>query len=676
MLTFLKVNNFSRLYLTQALLIFNVYLSYCQDFITQWSFPSAATQIRFNALTTGAVNYTWSASPSGNSGNGSFTKTTAGAVTLSGLNIPVGNIVTLNFAPTNLRRFYINNGIDKLQLTDVLQWGIVPWTSMYAMFSGCSNLNITANDNPNLTNVSDMSLMFFNASSFNQDIGDWDISNIIDLGGMFYGSSSFNQNIGGWNTTNVINMEAMFYGATSFNQNIGGWNTTNVSNMNYLFAGANSFNQEIGSWNTTNVIKMEAMFYGATSFNQNIGSWNTSNVEVMFDMFLDATSFNKSINGWNTIKVNNMSGMFAGASSFNQDIGNWNTSNVFDMSYMFNEATSFNQDIGNWNTSNVELMSGMFANATSFNQNIGNWNTSNVFDMNSMFANATDFNQFIGDWDLSNLTFMPWMFNNASSFNQNLGSWTFNQGVNIFECLSNSGMNCDNYSATLIGWQINNPTLTGIFLGADGLQYGTSAVAARNTLINTQGWTITGDSPSGFACDALLPVELLTFKLQQFDENVLLIWQTTNELNNDYFDIQESTDGIHFVTIGRVKENQVKSEMNYYEFLHKGVKKGTHYYRLKQIDLDGHFSYSKIIFVQLGKLSNETIELFPNPTTGRLNIANCNGAIYNIKNIMGKTIESGSIENGEIFIDNLSEGIYLISINANNKTFTEKIVKI
>jgi hypothetical protein len=92
------------------------------------------------------------------------------------------------------------------------------------------------------------------------------------------------------------------------------------------------------------------------------------------------------------------------------------------------------------------------------------------------------------------------MFSAATSFNQDIGAWTLNAGVNMTSMLNSSGMDCNNYSATLIGWQANNPTVTGRTLGASGRQYGTNAVAARTGLVTTQGWTISGDSPSGSDC--------------------------------------------------------------------------------------------------------------------------------------------------------------------------------
>jgi hypothetical protein len=80
----------------------------------------------------------------------------------------------------------------------------------------------------------------------------------------------------------------------------------------------------------------------------------------------------------------------------------------------------------------------------------------------------------------------------------------------MFEMLEGSSMDCDHYSATLVGWQKNNPSVTDVTLGANGLQYGTSAEAARDALINDQGWTIEGDVASDMPCDALVSADNAT----------------------------------------------------------------------------------------------------------------------------------------------------------------------
>ena len=68
--------------------------------------------------------------------------------------------------------------------------------------------------------VTDMGSMFYNARNFNQDLSAWDVSAVIDMGWMFDGAQSFNQNLSAWDVSAVTNMYGMFNGAQSFNQNL------------------------------------------------------------------------------------------------------------------------------------------------------------------------------------------------------------------------------------------------------------------------------------------------------------------------------------------------------------------------------------------------------------------------------------------------------------------------
>jgi surface protein len=210
-------------------------------------------------------------------------------------------------------RIAFDNEGDKGKLTDIKQFGDVAWSSFRDAFFGCENMLVTATDIPNLSNVTDMSDMFRDATAFNQDIGSWDVSSVTDMSYMFRGATAFNQNIGSWDTSNVTDMSSMFFNAVSFNQNIGSWDTSNVTDMVAMFRDASVFDENISGWNTSNVIVMSGMFNGATAFNQNIGSWNTSNVIIMRFMFNDATSFNQDIGSWDVSNVTDMDSMFFNA---------------------------------------------------------------------------------------------------------------------------------------------------------------------------------------------------------------------------------------------------------------------------------------------------------------------------------------------------------------------------
>ncbi len=483
--------------------------SYSQNFITRWDLSilgsTGNNSISFRTTNAGGViSYTWQEVGGGGvSGSGTFLAGTNQLRTIIGL--PANATIRLQIQPTNLQRFFINIGPDRRRLIDVEQWGTATWTSMESAFRGCNNLNITATDVPNLSGVNSMSSMFNDCSSLNgpSNIGSWNTSAVTDMDWAFSHASAFNQDIGGWNTSAVTNLDSMFRLASAFNQDIGSWNTSAVTDMNSMFRLASAFNQDIGGWSTSAVTDMNWMFGGASAFNQNIGAWNTSAVTDMSTMFNLASAFNHDIGGWNTSAVTNMLWMFSDASAFNQDIGSWNTSAVTNMHGMFYGASAFNQDIGSWNTSAVTNMHAMFLGASAFNQDIGSWNTSAVTNMVSMFLGASAFNQDIGGWNTSAVTNMFWMFRLASAFNQDIGSWILNSSVNMENLLDNSGMDCNNYSATLIGWAANNATVTGRLLGAAGREYGTNAVAARNFLTTNNGWTILGDAATSTTCGVL-----------------------------------------------------------------------------------------------------------------------------------------------------------------------------
>lgn len=184
---------------------------------------------------------------------------------------------------------------------------------------------------------------------------------------------------------------------------------------------------------------------------------------------------NSSFNNWNVTNVINYFRMFSDCPKFNQPLENWNMTNALNLSYMFLRAAAFNQSLNNWNTSNFTNTLGMFDSATSFNQPLDKWNMAKNANMNRMFQYATKFNQNLGMWDLSSIG-------------------TYVTGVTMENMLDNSGMDCQNYDATLIGWADNPVTPNGAKLGALNRVYSyVNAVTAHNKLTVTKYWTIVGD---------------------------------------------------------------------------------------------------------------------------------------------------------------------------------------
>jgi surface protein len=185
-------------------------------------------------------------------------------------------------------RIYFNNSGDKNKITEIVQWGTNPWTSMERAFAGCSNLNITnlAVGVPDLSSVTSIRRMFYQASSFNADIGNWDVSNVKKMDFMFFSAKVFNQDISSWNTGSAINMSGMFSYALAFNQDISGWNTSGVTNMSRMFSQAIIFDQNLGTWDLSKMTSMQDMFLDA--------ELSTSNYDATLIGWADDTSGNLS----------------------------------------------------------------------------------------------------------------------------------------------------------------------------------------------------------------------------------------------------------------------------------------------------------------------------------------------------------------------------------------------
>ena len=183
------------------------------SFITTWSVPAgndAARTITFPGSGTYDINW-GDSTPTETSVTGTQTHAYAAA---GDYDISVANTIT---------RFNLNNGADKEKLTDIKQWGRAQWSSMERAFQGAANMQMSATDLPDLSEVRSIGSMFANATVFNGNIGRWNVSAVTDMTGMFFGASAFNRDISGWNVSAATDMGAMFANATAFSQNLGRW---------------------------------------------------------------------------------------------------------------------------------------------------------------------------------------------------------------------------------------------------------------------------------------------------------------------------------------------------------------------------------------------------------------------------------------------------------------------
>jgi len=139
------------------------------------------------------------------------------------------------------------------KIISVESWGDMKWESMKYAFAFCTNLISFPDSKPNLKYLTDMSYMFYGATYFTQDIGDWNVSNVTNMSYMFYDATYFTQDIGDWNVSNVTDMSYMFHGAIYFNQDISDWDVSNVTDMSHMFQNTIAYNQNLSDWSTDKV---------------------------------------------------------------------------------------------------------------------------------------------------------------------------------------------------------------------------------------------------------------------------------------------------------------------------------------------------------------------------------------------------------------------------------------
>ncbi len=189
----------------------------------------------------------------------------------------------------------------------------------------------------------------------------------------------------------------------------------------------------------------------------------------------------------------------------------------------------------------------------------------------------------------------------------------------------------------------------------------------------------------------MVPVTWLSFTAQTADKKVHLHWTTATEINNSHFEVERSTDGRNFEQVGEVTGAGNSFTPLNYKFT-DDAPFGTNsilYYRLKQVDFNGEYEYSKTIAVGNSQQSNGvTIEAInPNPFTEQLNLTLNNvsegNVIIEVYDLTGRkhytqtTLSGGQ---GTLSIDlsslaNLAKGVYIVNMRNGNDTIRQKLVK-
>ena len=222
----------------------------------------------------------------------------------------------------------------------------------------------------------------------------------------------------------------------------------------------------------------------------------------------------------------------------------------------------------------------------------------------------------------------------------------------------------------------SSENMLGLFKGHDNsVTSWTDCGAALNTTNKTL--TTTGQSTEYIlgVTSGTLPVSLINFAAYKQNATVKLSWQSQNEISFSRYDVEKSKDGISFTSIGTV--NALHGSLtNTYSLIDNAPAHGYNFYRLKQINADGQFTYSKIIKVDFSKQLLVTIT--PNPARDYINV-NTSDLIKEIRllGLDGKLINKWTNISGitTLNISNLVAGVYIVKMITANEVQSQKIIK-
>jgi hypothetical protein len=178
----------------------------------------------------------------------------------------------------------------------------------------------------------------------------------------------------------------------------------------------------------------------------------------------------------------------------------------------------------------------------------------------------------------------------------------------------------------------------------------------------------------------ILPVKMTSFTAAAKANTVVLNWETATEINNRGFGVERSNDGRTWSEFTFVNATAANGSGSSYTSVDFAPKKGMNYYRLRQMDLDGKFSFSQVRQVNF-EGSAQAVSIYPNPARGTVNVLvdpTSKIANYTITNTTGRSLQSGILLGegnvNKLNIQGLPSGVYILQVRDEKSVSTTKIV--
>lgn len=213
-----------------------------------------------------------------------------------------------------------------------------------------------------------------------------------------------------------------------------------------------------------------------------------------------------------------------------------------------------------------------------------------------------------------------------------------------------------------------------------------TAAQVRAAITNSANWGANSVAPPNFTlpsgCAYLglvgLPLNLLNFNGNNNGNDITLAWQTTNEYNHQYFELEKSADGRSFSTLTRAAAQGGFSYLPFdYRFRDAAPLRGANFYRLKMVSTTGAVKYSDIIKVIFGN-SGKALLVSPNPALNEITVSTSsnNYNLLTIASMSGRIVlqEKLVTNNQKVDISRLSPGQYTITVTGGGEKIVERLV--
>ncbi|NVO04269.1 MAG: T9SS type A sorting domain-containing protein [Bacteroidetes bacterium] len=509
----------------------------------------------------------------------------------------------------------------------------------------------------------------------------------------------------------------------------GGGNTTY---SNIYTSAVNNWKKEqiLVSNNTTLTLNSDLMLWGlsagSTSLTIDAGSTLIAGSNLIKNG--DATVPVWTVNG--TLKTANINGFSGTASSTCSSTGNPNIilGNASNIEYngTLNQVLTPRTDYADLtlnNNAGLTLANNLIINRTGiFNDgivsytgtgliNFGSNASSNEGNSNSFIngivskSGTSAFTFPIGEISGGNIVWAPISIEASTANSDITAKYNFSAPINNSNSLFMCDVNVLNYVSGVEHWDITstNSTPAITLFWKNGSRSNITSVSDllvanwNGTCWESKGATgQTGTTTSGSITSNLpfasfnivtfgssanpLPISLISFSAHCQGNNINLHWSTASETNNDFFTVERSKDGKTFEVVNTVKGAGNSNTVINYSYVNKNSVSSINYYRLKQTDFDGKFSYSEIRSVKCSE-NNTTVSYFPNPFSSEININIKNfvseNAVIEIIDIMGKVILSQKIENNEYKLNtsDIKPGVYFVKLTSENFNDVSKLIK-